>query len=428
MKKIFGQNWYYYMLPKDDKYTSLFSVMPRSSLLNKFVVCWDYYDKINKKSNKLYTYFDSYIKFAIYFLKLNQESRCFYEIIFGEKIQKPHFDIDMELTELGLDKKVINDLISEIVKLIPEINLERDICLYSSHGKQDNKFKISYHLIINHFYHSNHENAKAFYYMVMKNLPKEYYNNNWIDHSVYSKTQQFRIYGCQKNNSNRIKIFHDEWEFNGQKIVHQADELAEDLDMKFLINLEESLIAARISNAKSLPNYEVPLEFQKKKYIRGEDIEYDLAMEALILFAGTVGTTPDNKNFPYRFEKVDSSLVLLRRVKASKCKMCNRIHQHENPYLLITEDLNVFFHCRRAPPNKKLYIGSLNQDEKDKKFEVFEVVISNIQENDGLNEIQERLKKIANKEIIKKEKKTVEYTEGLIINRMKNKLECGEYI
>lgn len=427
MKKIFGHNWYYYMLPKDDKYTSLFSVIPRSSLLNKFVVCWDHYDEINKKCNKLYSYFDSYIKFTIYFLKLKQKSRCFYEIIFGEKIQKPHFDIDMELTEaeinIGLDKKVVHDLITQIVKLIPEINLKRDICIYSSHGK----FKKSYHIIINHFYHSNHENAKAFYYIIMKNLPKEYYENNWIDHSVYSKTQQFRIYGSQKNNSDRVKIFHDEWEFNGEKILHQTDEEWEDTEMKFLINLNESLIGARISDCKALPNYEVPVQFQRKTYTRGDDIEHDLAMEALILFAETVNMTPDSKNFPYRFDRVDSSFVLLRRVKASKCKMCKRIHQHENPYLLISEDLNVFFHCRRAPPNKKLYIGTLKQEE-EKEFKVFDIVTTKAPENDGLSQIQERLKKLANKEMLKKEKKKLENTEKIVLNQMKNKLENGEYV
>jgi len=349
MKKINGVNWYYRMLPKDNS-TCLFSVMPRSSLLNKFVVCWDYYDNLNKKNNKLYTYFESYIQFTIYFLKLKQESRCFYEIVFGEKIQKPHFDVDMELTQeeinLGLDKKVVNDLINQIVKLIPEVNLERDICIYSSHDdKQQNKekYKISYHVIINHFYHSNHEQAKAFYYMVMKNLPKEYFDNSWIDHSVYSKTQQFRIYGSQKSKTNRVKIFHDVWELNKKKIIHKTDEEWDDEDMKFLINLNESLVGARISNCKKLPDFEIPIEYQKRKYIKSEDVDRDLAMEAVILLAKSVGTTPDSKSFPYKFDKVDSSFVLLKRVKASRCKMCKRIHQNENPYLLITEDQNVFF-------------------------------------------------------------------------------------
>jgi len=172
----------------------------------------------------------------------------------------------MELVQKSdLGEKVLLDLINEIVKLIPQINVERDVCIYSSHGEN----KISYHVIVNHFYHSNHEQAKAFYYTIMKNLPKEYYDNNWIDHSVYSKTQQFRIYGSQKTGTKRTKIFHDEWLLNGKEIIHETDEDWEDLDMKFLINLDESLIGARVSNATALPDYQVPEEFQKKSYIKG---------------------------------------------------------------------------------------------------------------------------------------------------------------
>jgi len=431
MKKIFGHKWYYYMLPKDDKYTSLFSVIPRSSLLNKFVVCWDRYDEVNQKSNKLYTYFDSYIKFAIYFLKLKQESRCFYEIIFGEKIQKPHFDIDMELVQKSdLREKVLQDLINEIVKLIPKINVERDVCIYSSHGEN----KISYHVIVNHFYHSNHEQAKAFYYTIMKNLPKEYYDNNWIDHSVYSKTQQFRIYGSQKTGTKRTKIFHDEWLLNGKEIIHETDEDWEDLDMKFLINLDESLIGARVSNATALPDYQVPEEFQKKSYIKGEDIQQDVAMEAFYLLAKALQIPPDSERFPYKFDRVDSSFVLLRRIKASKCKMCKRVHQHENPYLLITEDLNVFFHCRRAPPNKKLYIGSLNKD-KESEYKPFEEVkISDkqgekkTQEKNNLNDIRQRLDNLAKRRTETKEKKPEKKRiDGYVSDRMVNLVINGEY-
>ena len=117
----------------------------------------------------------------------------------------------------------------------------------------------------------------------------------------------------------------------------------------------------------------------------------------------------------------------MKRIKQSYCQLCKRIHQHENPYLLISEDLNVFFHCRRAPPNKKLYIGTLKQEE-EKEFKVFDIVTTKAPENDGLNQIQERLKKLANKEMLKKEKKKLENTEKIVLNQMKNKLENGEYV
>jgi len=396
--KVRGVQWYYYLIPKEkNKEKSLFSVYPRSSLTNKFIVCWDHYDEIHKKKNKLYTAFEHYLDFAIYFLKIEERLRSFYEIILGERIQKPHFDVDMDLTEEqiknGLDKKVLDDLIRTIILLIPKIQIERDICIYSSHSSNTSleTNKRSYHVIVNNFCHSNNKEAKAFYYTVMSKLPKEYFDNRWIDHSVYSKTQQFRIYNSKKINSNRVKIFHDIWEFEGKTIIHKngEDKNGEDKDdqnIKFLMNLEESIVSARPSNCTPLPSFETPNEYIKtKNYNKGEDLEYDLAMEAINLLAYTVGTTPDNDNFPFTFDKIEGPFVILKRRKASKCRLCCRVHQKQNPYLLIVpETKNVFFHCRRAPPNKNLYIGCLlSEDEKETKgndgiLKSLEVVTGNL--------------------------------------------------
>jgi hypothetical protein len=393
--KVRGIQWYYYLIPKEnerDKSKALFSAFPRSSCINKFIVCWDHYDEVHKKKSKLYTVFEHYLDFAIYFLKIEPKMRSFYEIILGERIQKPHFDVDMDLTDQqirdGVDKKVIEDLIRVIISLIPKICIETDICIYSSHDIENNSGinKRSYHIIVNRFCHANNKEAKAFYYTVMSKLPKEYFDNRWIDHSVYSKTQQFRIYNSKKLNSNRVKIFHHIWEFEGKTIVHVNNEankegVEDNENLKFLQNLEESVVSARPSNCIPLPSFDTPSEFVKtKNYEKGEDLEYDLAMEAINLLAHSVGTTPESDNFPFSFDKIEGPFVILKRRKASKCRLCCRTHSHQNPYLLITPDTkNVFFHCRRAPANKNLYIGSLlSEEEKDVSvLKSLEVVIGN---------------------------------------------------
>ena len=60
MKFIKGVKWYYYLLEKEGC-DSLFSNFPRSTLLNKFVVCWDYFDLVHQKTYKMYSCFDSYL-------------------------------------------------------------------------------------------------------------------------------------------------------------------------------------------------------------------------------------------------------------------------------------------------------------------------------------------------------------------------------
>jgi hypothetical protein len=363
--KAMGVIWYYCLIPKDNL-PGVFS-NKRINFLQSFIVCWDHFNTSTGKNSRIYTAFKDYLDFAKFYLKIDICDRSFYEIILGENTQKPHFDIDMEITdEINKEygEKVLNDLLNVIVELIPNINLAKDICIYSSHGEK----KISYHVIINHFCHANNKEAKAFYYTVMNKLPVEYFKNNWIDHSVYSKTQQFRIYGCAKTRSNRVKIFHNVWLFNGQKIIHEDDEnIGDDENENFLMRLEESLVAARISNCKILPSFQTPDQFIKnKEYPDGENVDQDLAMEALNLLAHSIGMTADDSRFPYRYDKVEGPFVILKRIRPSKCRLCARVHHHQNPYLIIVPDSkNVFFHCRRAPTNRKLYVGCLKSEEED---------------------------------------------------------------
>ena len=367
-RNIAGVKWYYCLIPKENS-KALFTDYPRNTLLNKFLVCWDFYDQVSQKNGKLYAVFESYLDFAKYFLKIPNNLRCFYELVLGENIQKPHFDLDMELTteemEEGKDQTILNDLLHEIITLSYEkgvvLNLEKDICLYSSHGEK----KRSYHIIINSYCHVNNKEAKAFYYTVMERLPKEYAEKKWIDSAVYSKTQQFRTYGSCKFGSNRVKQLIKVWKYNNNIITHINEEIPEDDNHAFLLNLEESIITARRSNCKLLPEFKP--EEEVRIFAPGENVEYDLAMEAITLLAHKAGTVPEDKLFPYKFSEISGPFVILKRVRPSKCKLCSRIHYHQNPYLLIVPETKaVYFHCRRAPPDKKFYVGSLkNEDESN---------------------------------------------------------------
>ena len=446
---IGGVRWYYYLLPKTDaskNAKALFSTHPRATLLNKFIVCWDYFDRNTKKESKLYGVFENYLNFAKFFLQVNPDLRSFFEIILGERLQKPHFDIDMELTEEqlseNLSEKVLEDLISTLKILIPELSLEKDVCIYSSHSQNGNSNKRSYHVVINHYCHTNNKEAKAFYYSVMKFLPKEYFDNGWVDHAVYSKTQQFRIYQSKKLHSDRTKVFHESWYFKGEIVKHIYDEVAENEDMQFLINLDESLVSARPGTCKLLLSFAIPEEFRKnKEFETGENVEYDLAMEAISLFAHSIGTTPESSNFAYVFDRVEGPFVILKRRKPSKCRLCLRVHNHQNPYLFITPDtLNVFFHCRRAPQNKKLYIGCLlSEEEKTTRGDIglnsLDVVVGSVAtiseekkfesvKNTWTEEKLKKLRQIAesppeNKEKEKQEKRSKVDTE-LVNSVMKN--------
>lgn len=415
--KIYGLYWYYCLIPKENS-KGLFSDYPRSSLLNKFLICWDFQD--TTKNRKMYHCFDSFLDFAIFYFKVPEQMRTFYEIILGEFPQKIHFDIDIDIhvEAKDIDKKILNDLINSVIKLVPEIKVEKDVCIYSSHGEK----KKSYHLIINHFCHKNNEEAKSFYYKVMSTLPKEYFENQLIDSSVYSKTQQFRTLGSTKIAANRVKIFHEKWIFNDTIIEHIYDEEYEDEKTKFLVQFEESIVSARFSNCKLLPSFEKPAEFEKKtqtNYEKGEDIDYELAVEAINLLAHSMNIEATDPNFPFKFDKIEAPFIILKRVKPSRCRICKRVHEHQNPYLFITpKEKYVFYHCRRSKADKKLFLGTLliQEEGEELPFEKLQIVEGNFEEtkkteNPWIKKTSDRLKKlqsIASSEIEKPKKPSKE--------------------
>jgi hypothetical protein len=421
MKKILGVDWYFSLISKDGK-RSLFSDIPRNSLQNKLLICWDFYDHNYQKKLKLYSCFNNFIEYALFYFKIPKLARSFYEIILGEYLQKPHFDIDVECSsEDRTHEKILNDLINVLLEMIPTLKIEKDICIYTSHSnvnysnpnnlgdipERERKIKRSYHVIVNGYCHANNREAKGFYYKVMEKLPKEY--EKWIDRAVYSKTQQFRLLGCSKNGEERFKTLSEEFYFNGILVKHQID--SDDIDLKsedeieqkrkFLIYLEESLIGARTGNCKILPSYEIP---EKQNFKRQDgDMDPEIAMEALNLLAKSVGMSCSDKSFPYKFDNIAGPFVILKRLKPSKCRICMRTHQHQNPYLLVVPDnLNVFFHCRRAAPEKKLYIGCLKSDELKQEEKIdLKIVDYNPSNYADLTKLQEEwrentLKKLKN--------------------------------
>ena len=56
---------------------------------------------------------------------------------------------------------------------------------------------------------------------------------NFVDISVYSPKQNFRIVGSQKWKSGRIKIHHETWKYKGDDIKYQFRDLYSNEIKKF---------------------------------------------------------------------------------------------------------------------------------------------------------------------------------------------------
>ena len=219
---IEGQKWYFRLVGSDDrKSRALLEDYSRDQLHGKLLV-----SQTTPNDQRLFSLFDSYLDFNSYQQKFPVNDRCYYELILGDSYQKPHFDIDVSKDQYGEDFVKIADVVKDMtIQLListlkeRDVNLDirRDILVYSSHGEN----KRSFHIVVRGYCHVNNVEASSLYSLIMKQFPddlKRYAAT--IDRSVYSSKQQFRMLGSQKRQSNRPKIFQTIWTYFGNQIQH----------------------------------------------------------------------------------------------------------------------------------------------------------------------------------------------------------------
>jgi hypothetical protein len=195
-----------------------------------------------------------------------------------------------------------------------------------------------------------------------------------IDTSMYKSTQQFRIAGSCKFGTDRFKIINNDLTLNylGKngwipKIEFESQE------HKVLLAIEASLITQTVGSVL-MPSLLDENEEKSMRIRSGEGKEYTEYFEplssenikdALTLCHKVAGLEYGDPRFPYGYMRVvedngESSIILLKRRFPSCCRICNRIHEHENPFMLIIGlDRDIYLDCRRNEHNKKLYIGKL---------------------------------------------------------------------
>lgn len=364
---LYGVKWYFRLLPKKSedgkRKIGLFTDHPRSTLGKSLVISLSHYDNKTQKEFRLFSYFKSYLDYGIYHSKLPPEERCFYEIILGENNQKPHFDIDIDnsFNEINGDE-VRDNLIDAIIEVLKEkgvsINVHKDILIYTSHSMAtEKKRKQSYHVIIDNHCHVNNIEAKAFYYKVTEHVKPEF--EKWIDSAVYSSLQQFRTSESRKINTTRVKTFQPIWRYHDIEIKYEYPEEPDSPEHAFVMQLESSIIGYT-GNCRFLPPFD-PKPDQIKSYQDTDDVTHEEATEAIKLVGLAGKIDPSDSRFPYKFLGINGPIVMLKRIKSSKCKLCDRIHENENPYLLVVgEEKSVYFHCRRAANGKSLFLGKLS--------------------------------------------------------------------
>jgi hypothetical protein len=374
---LFGHRWYFILKPGEGKARALLQDYSIDQLHSHLLVCYTpdvipgqtrpFRTKKDKQGH-LFGYFDSYVDFFLFIQNLKPQDWSFFEVVFGNIPQKPHFDIDVSTENIerfypGEDFKSVSLLLREAVILSCQsalqdkgvtLDFERDVLIYSSHG--DNK--CSYHIILNNKYHANNLEAKGFYDAVMIYVLQRTEGKyaRFVDASVYSIKQQFRMIGSQKANSGRPKIFYETFELQGRKYKHIYSEDVSDLNIRKLVILYESLVSFT-SGCTVLPSYYVEKE---NSYDNSNVPEVDEGMVKFCLWL----MKEKIEHCPFQVSKIERNQIILVRVAPSLCPICKYVHSNNNPYIFVTGSNGVYWNCRQAAINgfKSLFLGYLPYD------------------------------------------------------------------
>ena len=374
MVNINDKDWYFYLNDSPGR-SSVTKVYGIDEVNKKWIIS---YEKIEgDKKTRLFTLFDTPQELEEYITDTQKNKRFFYEVIKNRE-QKPHFDIDVDL---NLYKNIDpDDLIKNILESILTVTKEydiildpiRDILIYSSNGPK----KLSYHIIIDNYYHINHKEAGAFYLKVRSKVRKIYID--LIDSKVYSSLQQFRLLGSTKASTNRYKIF-----------VQRGEYIPKN-------ELTSSLISYTVGG-KELPHFldiedEDDDDESKLTLMDGDD----LISEAMDMLATTFGDS-----HPFEYKENRDNFMLLKRLYPSYCDLCNRIHENENPYMFITKGGILKFNCRRAEGIYKSLgrIIDIKSDENKISIETAKKVLQTI----GLVQSTEDMMNILDGTIVKED-------------------------
>lgn len=136
--------------------------------------------------------------------------------------------------------------------------------------------------------------------------------------------------------------------------------------------LGSSLVRESLSQKVALEEAKIAADLAFDKKVQAKT-RLDMVIKALEDAKADALKTPEQRaaealqkkdlyegDFPFKLSDIKGSLVLLKRYTPSYCKMCDRVHENENPYLVVAGyNRDIYFYCRRADKGRRLYLGSL---------------------------------------------------------------------
>ena len=335
-----NRRWYTHLIDNEKK-KGLLSDHQIGPLSGKVILCYE-----TVKGIRYFSMFDTFLDFLMIFINRPIDDRYFHEVILGENPLKLYFDIDVDLlSKKNFDEKL---LFSQLVKTLLayfigegiKLNLNEDFIWLTSHGET----KRSYHLIIDNYFFFNMKEVSHVINQIKTTMDPEV--QSYFDWGVYTSKKNFRTLGSFKRGTNRIFKFQEEWIVEDIVIKYKYRESFEENPerIRLMLQFEASLITNTCHCSPMLPKV-----IDTGTKIFSKDLSDPIVNSSIELLSRSADVKVEE--LPFKISKVIGNLIVLERKGPTLCRICDVVHEHENPYLQIkntSSGTEVTYYCRRA--------------------------------------------------------------------------------
>lgn len=362
-------------IPKIDKLTPELEKIRDNNVLLKYTCKGIKFMSLNKNN---IIQLDELNKTKI-FNTFNTFSTAMYETLLEGLPTKIYLDFDFKNIEYCIynnKKCILFDIDKYLKNFLKNNDIPYTNVIYTDASRLIIKnnikcYKISFHVVVNGVGFKNRNILKNLILEFIKSIDDDFIKNA-VDDSVYKVPQLFKCILSRANDGGTKLIeiiptnsFQDYKSFNENNILEYLSGIYNNnyicLDEKF--NHLDVVITKKVENKKIDENLEIGGNLEN---IPQKTISWIYSNP---LISGIYRMKNNN---------VINNKINLLRMKSSYCKICKRIHENENAYILHKNN-NLYFHCGRSTSIGK-YIGKLK-------------IISNKSNEDILNETIQKLKK-----------------------------------
>jgi hypothetical protein len=396
-------------LPKIDKITPELEKIKDDNILLKYTCKGINFMKINRndilKLNEL-----NKLKLFNTFYTFTQPM---YETLLEGLPTKFYLDLDFKNIPCSIYNNKNNILIevdNYLRKFLEKKNIFYTNIIYTDASRMviknnEKKYKLSFHVVINGFGFRNRNILKNLVLEFIESIDNELIKTA-VDDSVYKIPQLFKCIMSPANDKN-TKLINVIIENNDVKYL----DIDENKILDYLSGIYDDKCIYLDENFKHLD-----IETKKKNGKISKNLEncQQITRNYMEIPQNTI-------NWIYNHQLISGIYIIkknnlinnkidLKRMTSAFCKVCKRLHENENAYILHKNN-NLYFHCGRNTSIGK-YIGKLNIDNK-KQNNVLEETIEKLRKY--IIELEEKLEKINKTYTVNIVKKNMEKKDKVII-------------